>query len=147
MHLLGPQSLGLDKIVSHKITPRLAFRGIISYLLTPENIKHVQFFFNPQVLFIMSSTFFNPKTSLPNNLVSGGANMNLNILFSLFVFFMSHRLELRSVWQIYHFPMRFSLCGITCFPLISKCLPKRMKKKMRILYFNQTSHQQILQTW
>lgn len=40
------------------------------------------------------------------------------------------RLELRSVWQIYHFLMRLVLCGIT-FCLASKSLAKKTRIRMR----------------
>lgn len=85
--------------------------------------------------------FFCSKTRMSNNLnyVRGSKYKLKHFIFSLSFPYISYRLELRSAWQIYLFPMRFSLCGITCF-LQSKCPAKRMKKKPRILYFNQASH-------
>ena len=76
------------------------------------------------------------------------ANMNWNISFSLSLFFfsffpfLSHRQELRSAWRTYPFPMRFSLCGITCF-LQSKFPARRMKRRLRTQYFNQASRSWI----
>ena len=150
--MLDAQLLGFGKMVSNRTIPELALdlgsfhvwshlkiQDIFRYLKKSiDALYHEHWFF---------FFFFYPKTSLPNSLNYIRSKYEFkHFIFSLFFFFHSHRLEPRSAWPICRSPTRFSLSGITCF-LLSKCLPERMRKKMRILYFNPTSHQWMRQTW